>query len=179
MFLHDVTSPWHILFNMLGLWWAGTAIEQTWGTRKFLKFYFVCGVGAGLCVILAAMLFHGMGSSVIGASGAIYGLLLAFAMLFPDQIVIFIFFPIKAKYLVMILAGIALFSSVTDHSSGVSYAAHLGGLAIAFVYLRLPHLRFDGMSLNRRYEKWRIDRAKRKFQVYMRKQDSKREPWIH
>ena len=72
-----------------------------------------------------------------------------------------------------------LFSSVTDHSSGVSYAAHLGGLAIAFVYLRLPHLRFDGMSLNRRYEKWRIDRAKRKFQVYMRKQDSKREPWIH
>jgi membrane associated rhomboid family serine protease len=179
LFLHDPTSPWHILFNMLGLWWAGTAIEQTWGTRKFLKFYFICGIGAGLCVILAALLFNGMESPVIGASGAIYGLLLAFALLFPDQIVIFIFFPIKAKYLVMILAGVALFSSITDHSSGVSYAAHLGGLAIGLAYLRLPLLRFDGMSLSRRYEKWRIDRAKRKFQVYMRKQDSKREPWVH
>jgi len=177
MFLHSWSSPFHILFNMLSLWWAGTAIEQTWGTRKFLKFYFTCGIGAGFFVLLAYLVFGGAGY-VIGASGAVLGLLVAFAMLFPDQTVIFFFFPIKAKYLVMILAAIAIFPGLLDPGS-FSFAAHAGGLVTGFAYLRLPHLRFDGMSLNRRYEKWRIDRAKRKFQVYMRKQDSKREPWVH
>jgi membrane associated rhomboid family serine protease len=109
----------------------------------------------------------------------VLGLLVAFGMLFPNQEVIFIFFPIKAKYLVMILAAIAVFPGIISPGNSVSVAAHVGGLVIGYLYLRLPLIRIDGMSLSRRYEKYRMDRAKRKFQVYMRKQDAKREPWVH
>ncbi len=100
MFLHG--SIGHVLFNMLALWMFGLTLEQTWGTRRFLKYYFLCGIGAGICdVIVNALLGHN--TSTIGASGAIYGLLLAFGVLFPDtQVLMYFLFPIKAKYLVMI-----------------------------------------------------------------------------
>ncbi len=173
MFLHSM-NPLHILFNMLGLWWAGSTLEQTWGTRRFLKFYFTCGIGAGVCVVLFALVFGGMGAVTLGASGAILGVLLAFGLLYPDSTIIFFIFPIKAKYFVMIMVGLAFFDTLMNRN-----VVHLGGLAVAYAYLRIPLMRFDGLSLSRRYEKWRIDRAKRKFQVYMRKQDSKREPWVH
>ncbi len=179
MFLHSTSDPFHILFNMLALWMIGAALENTWGTRRFLKYYFVCGVGAGICVIVTALLF-GQGSvSTIGASGAIYGLLLAFGLLFPDAIMFLIVFPIKAKYLVMILGALALFFSLSGSQSGISNVAHLGGLLVGFLYLRAPMLQLDAVSLQNRYRKWKLGRAKRKFEVYMRKQDSKREPWVH
>src|SRR5882757_6379743 len=84
MFLHDPNGFLHILLNMLSLWMFGATLEQTWGTKRFLTYYFVCGVGAGVCVVLAALLFGPMNVSVIGASGAILGLLMAFGILFPD-----------------------------------------------------------------------------------------------
>ena len=96
MFLHSLGSPGHILFNMLGLWMFGAPIEQTWGTTRFVQYYFVCGVGAGLCVVVANLLFGNPNVAVLGASGAIYGLLMAFGMLYPDRTVLFSFlFPIK------------------------------------------------------------------------------------
>ena len=85
MFLHDPRGFGHILFNMLTLWMFGKDLEATWGTRRFLKFYFVCGVGAGICVVIGNSLFGTMATRTIGASGAIFGLLLAFGMLFPDR----------------------------------------------------------------------------------------------
>jgi membrane associated rhomboid family serine protease len=179
MFLHSVTSPMHILFNMLALWMFGSEIERTWGTREFLKFYFVCGIGAGVCVVIIALLFGQGAISTIGASGAIYGLLLAFGLLFPDTTVLLIIFPIKAKYLVIIMGALALYFSVSGGNSGVSNVAHLGGLVVGFVYMKLPHTRMPALNLGRRYEQWKLQRARRKFQVYMRKQDSKREPWVH
>ena len=179
MFLHSTVDPLHILFNMLALWMFGKEVERSWGTRRFLKYYFACGIGAGVCVVIVALIFGQGLTSTIGASGAIYGLLLAFGLMFPDLIVYFIVFPIKAKYLVMIMGALAFFFSVSGGNRGVSNVAHLGGLLVGYVYLRAGSVRLDGDYLQRRYTKWKMERAKRKFEVYMRKTGSKREPWVH
>jgi len=178
MFLHG--GFWHILVNMLTLWMFGLDLERDWGTRRFLEYYFLCGVGAGLCVIGASTLFGGMGSRTIGASGAIYGVLLGFGLLYPDRVVLFSFlFPIKAKYFVMIMGAIAFMSSFSA-GSGVSHIAHLGGMIFGYLYLktRLPRVNPLG-GLKRRYREWKLERARRKFQVYLRKHDPKRDRWVH
>src|SRR5580700_2827228 len=101
LFLHG--GVWHLLFNMLTLWMFGVTLERDWGTRRFLKYYFICGIGAGLCDVTVNALLRNWGTSTIGASGAIYGLLLAFGVMYPDTTILFSFlFPIKAKYFVMI-----------------------------------------------------------------------------
>ena len=132
----------HILFNMLTLWMFGSDLEQFWGTRRFLNYYFLCGIGAGLCVVLGepALQQHHLDTRTIGASGAIYGLLLAFGMMFPDSDILFSFlFPIKAKYFVMIIGAIAFLSSFGGSGSGVSNVAHLGGMLFGYVYLKISY----------------------------------------
>jgi membrane associated rhomboid family serine protease len=141
MFLHG--GVLHLLFNMLTLWMFGAQIERDWGTRQFLKYYFYCGVAAGVCVVLVNMLVGDWGVPTIGASGAIFGLLVAFGVLYPDQTVLMNFlFPIKAKYMVMIYAAIELYFTFSAGNSGVSTIAHLGGMAFGWVYLkgRLPRM---------------------------------------
>ncbi len=121
LFLHSLSSFWHILFNMLMLWMFGAPIEETWGTRRFLQYYFVCGIGAGICVVLVNLAFGNPHQRVIGASGAIYGLLLAFGMLFPNQTGpdMSFLFPIKAKYMVMIFGAIAFMARLfSDRQHG-------------------------------------------------------------
>jgi membrane associated rhomboid family serine protease len=168
----------HLLFNMLALWMFGTPLEQDWGTRRFLKYYFLCGIGAGLCDISANVAFGHWGIPTIGASGALYGLLLAFGVLYPETRVLMNFlFPIKAKYLVIIYGAIALLSALGENS-GVSNVAHLGGMLFGYVYLkgRWPAFRMpDALGA---YRQWRLQRAKKKFQVYMRKHDG-RGPWVN
>jgi membrane associated rhomboid family serine protease len=180
MFLHGGIS--HILFNMLALWMFGKELEQTWGTERFLRFYFFCGIGAGLCVVLANYLLPGgnPAARTLGASGAIYGIMLASAVLWPDRIVYLqMLFPIKMKYLVMIYGAIAFLSSF-DMNSGVSNVAHLGGLLFGWLYLKTP--RVKGVSflgaLQDRYKRWQFQRNKRRFQVYMKKKDGK-DPFTH
>lgn len=166
LFLHG--GVWHLVFNMLTLWMFGTPLERDWGTRPFLKYYFICGIGAGLCDVIANLLL-GRPSMTIGASGAIYGLLLAFGVCYPDQTVLMSFlFPIKAKYMVMIYAAIELWMSL-GVNSGVSNIAHLGGMAVGYLYLKssLPKLRMP--DWRGAYRQWRLQRAKKKFQVYMKK----------
>jgi len=167
LFLHG--GVWHLVFNMLTLWMFGSPLERDWGTRRFLKYYFICGIGAGLCdVLLNAVLGH-WNTRTIGASGAIYGLLLAFGVCYPDQTVLMNFlFPIKAKYMVMIYAAIELWMSI-GVNSGVSNIAHLGGMAVGYVYLKssLPNLKLP--DWRGAYRQWRLQRAKKKFQVYMKK----------
>ena len=178
MFLHGGFG--HLLFNMLTLWMFGLPLEQTWGTRRFLKYYFLCGIGAGICDTVVNLLL-GHRTTTIGASGAIYGLLLAFGVLFPDTRVLMNFlFPIKAKYLVMIYGAIALFSALGSGNSGVSNVAHLGGMAFGFIYLksRLPKARIRLPDMGGWYRQWKLQRAKRKFQVYMRKHGGKG-PWVN
>ncbi len=179
LFLHSAGSFWHILLNMLTLYMFGSDLERQWGTREFLRYYFLCGVGAGLSVIAASFLFGNPYAMTIGASGAIYGLLMAFGMMYPDRPILFSFlFPIPAKYFVLILGGIAFLSTVGNSGGGgVSHVAHLGGLVFGFLYLRSRRTRrrgaeraFDPIGWAREaYQQWKLDRAKRKFEVYLRK----------
>lgn len=133
LFLHG--GFFHIFFNMLALWMFGVELENVWGTRRFITYYFLCGVGAGLSNLYLTPLFTTPGPT-IGASGAIYGILLAFGMLFPDSpVFIYFLFPIKAKYFVAIFIGIELIAGVTGTENGVAHFAHLGGALVGFVYL--------------------------------------------
>ena len=178
MFLHGGLT--HILFNMLVLWMFGVQLERLWGSRFFLRYYFVTGIGAGLCTILAGLLPFSFGDPTylavtIGASGAIYGLLMAFAIYYPETpILLFLLFPIPAKYFVMIIGAIAFLS--VPQSSGVAHIAHLGGLVVGYLYLK----QLRGLSVGRlgfgrlgviadikyRYVKWKMGRLRKRFDVH-------------
>jgi membrane associated rhomboid family serine protease len=169
MFLHR--DFFHILFNMLILWMFGVELERMWGTRFFLKYYAITGVGAAATAVTASLLPFGfstlMYSAVtIGASGAIYGLLLAFALYFPNRpILMFLLFPVPAKYFVMILGGIAFLSSIGGAGGGIAHTAHLGGLVFGYAYLQRGR---GGLmaEIKYRYLKWKMNRLRRKFDVY-------------
>ncbi len=194
LFMHDPNGFAHILFNMLTLWMFGRDIEQAWGTARFLKFYFLCGVGAGICVVIANLLFGNPFTQTIGASGAIFGVLLAYGMMFPERELLFSFlFPIKAKYFVMILGAIELLMAYASIGGPVSNIAHLGGMGIGYFYIRSqrtrsgygyaggrpprPRTSFWG-NIKGQYEEWKLQRARRKFQVYLKKRQD-RDPYVH
>ncbi len=162
MFMHATFS--HILFNMFALWMFGCVVENVWGPKKFLFYYISCGIGAGLVqemaqfaefYMMAANQIPGFSFSnigevarnsapmlnlwtTVGASGAIYAILLAFGMIFPEER-IFIFplpIPIKAKWFVMLYAGIELFSAMSNSGGNVAHLAHLGGMIFGFFMIR-------------------------------------------
>lgn len=173
IFLHDTHQWFHIIFNMLGLWMFGSELERLWGTRQFTKFFFICGIGAGL---LTVMLSPNSPIPTIGASGAIYGILAAYGLLFPNRIIIFIIFPIPAKWFVLLLGGMAFVSSLSASGSGVAYVAHLGGMLCGLIYLRGGRLLGD---IRGRYDKWRRNRLRKKFDVYYneRHRDDDQQKW--
>jgi membrane associated rhomboid family serine protease len=148
MFAH--AGFWHLFWNMLGLFFFGPPLEARWGSRDFLKYYLICGLGgAALSFVVAPM------SPIIGASGAVYGVMLAFAMNWPDApIYIWGILPVKAKYLVGVLAMVSFFSTFNGRQDGVAHAAHLGGVVAGLVYLRMnrPGGAFSGIKrmMNRR-----------------------------
>ena len=176
MFLHGGIS--HILFNMLVLWMFGVQLERLWGPAYFLRFYLVTGIGAGVATIAVALLpFEFSGptylTGTIGASGAIYGLLMAFAVYYPNTpILLFFLFPVPAKYFVMIIGMIAFLS--VPRSDGVAHVAHLGGLIVGYLYLKRGAgaylARFGRFGLKAeiksRYLRWKMGRLRRKFNVY-------------
>jgi membrane associated rhomboid family serine protease len=167
MFLHG--GVFHIVFNMLALWMFGAELERTWGTRYFLKFYFVTGIGAGVLTVLFSLLPFGFARQlqevhVIGASGAIYGLLLAYAIYFPERPILLIVFWVPARLCVTILGAIAVFASLSE-AGGVANATHLGGLLVGYLYLKGGGS--DPLSeMKYRYLKWKINRLRKKFDVY-------------
>jgi membrane associated rhomboid family serine protease len=166
MFLHGGAA--HILFNMLGIWMFGTELERLWGTRFFMRFYALTGVGAALTVLAVGLLPFDVTRSTyyaatIGASGALYGLLMAFAIYYPDRpILMFLLFPVPAKYFVVIVGALAF---LAGPGGDISNAAHLGGLIFGYFYLRGGR---GGLSaeLKYRYLKWKMNRLRRKFDVY-------------
>jgi membrane associated rhomboid family serine protease len=180
-FLHGSVS--HVLLNMLTLWMFGSQEEQDWGSRKFLEFYFFCVIGAALVTV--AVSYTGLpGASplvpTIGASGGIYGLLIAFGMLYGDREILLFPFPfsIKAKYLVGIIIFVVVIATFQPSQGGVANFAHLGGLLFGFLYIKfIPSrgLLFAGteryFSLRNGYYRWRRRRAAKKFEVYMRAHD--------
>ena len=131
MFLHGSLS--HILFNMLGLWMFGVELERTWGTAFFARYYAVCGIGAAATTLLASLLPGSIGDALypsltVGASGAVYGLLLAYAQYYPNRPIYFwMIFPVPARYFVLIIGAISLFLSMSQ-VGGVAHTAHLGGI---------------------------------------------------
>ena len=134
MFMHGGFG--HLFFNMYTLYIFGSVLERVWGTKKFLLFYFVTGIGAALVHILVQYL-TGSFALTVGASGAIYGILMGYAMLYPDSIMTLIFPPIslKAKWFVLIFAAIELFLGVTGTQAGVAHFAHLGGLIFGYLLM--------------------------------------------
>jgi len=169
LFLHG--GWFHIIFNMFALWMFGSDLESKWGGRKFLFYYFLTGIGAGILDVVLNTLFRpGISSVTIGCSGAVYGLLLAYGMLFPERLIyLYMIIPIKAKWFVVIMGAIEFVSSFGS-GSGISHFAHLGGMLFGYVYLR-------GWSLPYRwqlqYHEWRRAQLRKKFEVYMRDQEKK------
>ncbi len=176
MFLHAGVA--HILFNMLALWMFGVDLERLWGRDFFLKYYFIAGVGAAATTILLSLLPGPLGATMwmsltVGASGAIYGLLVAYALHFPDRpIYVWALFPIPARVFVLIMGAIAFMSSVGGDQGGVANTAHLGGLVVGYVYLKT---RGGGplAEMKYRYVKWRMNRLRRRFGVH----DGGRHDW--
>ena len=150
---------WHLVLNMLMLWMFGSVIESRWGSKSFLCYYFFTGIGAGLCSVMFA--FNSM-SPVVGASGAIFGLLTAYAIMFPDSIILLFFiFPMKMKYAAMVLAGINLLGALSNPGGGIAYIAHLGGGVFGYIYLKNERLRYI-------FSKYSISNLK---DAYRKKQD--------
>jgi len=127
MFAHGGLG--HILFNMFALWSFGSTLEKVWGPKRFLIFYMLCGLAAGVAQIFFS------NSPAVGASGAIMGLLAAFGYLFPNtELLVFPFpFPVKAKYFIAVIAAIDLFGGVYSTGSNIAHFAHLGGLIMGFI----------------------------------------------
>ena len=167
----------HLFWNMFALFMFGCSIEQEWGSRSFYRYYFLCGLGSALFALLPFDPIWGV--PIIGASGAIYGILVAFAVLFPHrQILVFFVFPLQARYLVLIF-GLISFASAFGGPQGIAHVVHLGGLITGFVLLRwagLAHPRrravgqreFMG-SMRNAYRRWRMKRLRKKFESYYEK----------
>ncbi len=166
MFAHATSGSYvlfHILFNMYALWMFGSILERTWGAKRFLFYYLACGIGAGLLTMgidtaivqyvantidPTVQQINTLGpvnnvyfKSMVGASGAVYGLLLAFGMTFPNMVLRLIFPPValKAKYLVMILIAFELYMSISGSATGIGHVAHLSGMLIGFIILKTWH----------------------------------------
>lgn len=137
MWLHSTGQIMHILFNMLGLWMFGRELEITWGTRQFIKYYLVSGVGAGIFILLLDLFFGQRFAITIGASGALYGVLLASAMSWPNrEVYLYFLFPIKMKYFVTAFGVISFLGILGDTSGNISHAGHLGGIVAGFLYIQ-------------------------------------------
>jgi membrane associated rhomboid family serine protease len=133
MFLHG--SFLHLGFNMFILWMFGSELEARWGRNEFLRFYFITGIGAGLVYALVRLNSY---VPTIGASGAIFGLLLAYGLTFPNRYVyLYFFIPIKAKFLVIIFGALEFFAAFAGARDNIAHFAHLGGLAVGLLYMKL------------------------------------------
>lgn len=142
MFMHADIG--HIFFNLFALWMFGQAIENFWGTKRFAIYYFLTGIGAGLLHVFVnndpIMTSQGMQYiPTVGASGAVYGILLAFGMMFPDRPIMLLFLPIpiKAKYFVAFFGVVELYSGVMGTQQGVAHFAHLGGMLVGFILIKI------------------------------------------
>lgn len=190
LFLHG--SFLHILSNMFVLWMFGCDLERYWGRRRFLFYYFLTGAGAGILNVAVKTL--GAGGAVtpglftvtIGASGAIYGVLLAFGLLFPDRMIyLWFIIPIPARIFVFIMGAVAFLASLGATGDNISHISHLGGMLIGLIYLRgrrIVDWRLWNYRLRMAYWDWKRRRLQKKFELYMRERDReehRHDRWVH
>ena len=178
IFLH--ADVFHLMINMLILFMFGCEIERRWGSKLFWRYFVITGIGAGICVFLVN-LFSPLGYyyPTLGASGAIYGVLVAYGLTFPNRIIyVMLLFPLPARYAVMIFGGISFLSSISGSSSGISHTAHLGGMLVGYLYLKggYSKKRYTINSwakfIKKLYLEYKFQQAKKKFTIHL-KDDSK------
>jgi membrane associated rhomboid family serine protease len=185
LFLHG--GLFHLLINMLMLWMFGRELEVIWGKRKFLNFFVLCGVGAGLIELIVKTIpvFFGKEPSLvptIGASGAIFGILMANAVLFPDRQIWLIPLPvtIPMRPYVAVMAAIEFFGTLGTGGDNVAHVCHLGGMLVAYIYLRRGSFLYN---VRNSVSDWKIQRNKKRFQVYMNKHKeeppSRTDRWVN
>ena len=147
----------HIFFNMFVLWMFGKDLEMQWGKNEFLLFYFTCGIGAGLMTVLFSI---NSIVPIVGASGAIYGLLVAYGFTYPNRMVyLYGLFPLKVKYMVLGLGVIAFFASLSANQSNVSHITHLSGMIIGVLYI---YFIFNWKNIKMEYYRLRLKNLKQK-----------------
>ena len=171
LFLHG--GIWHLIINMFVLWMFGRDVERAWGQRRFYTYYILCGVGAGIInvIVKIAMDPAGTGTALvptIGASGAIFGVLLAAAVMFPHQRVFLFPFPvaITMRVFVLVMGIIEFFGTLGAGGDNVSHVCHLGGMLVGYLYMRRGSYLY---SYRNRYADWRRRRLMSRFEVYKRK----------
>jgi membrane associated rhomboid family serine protease len=163
LFMHG--NFWHLFLNMLALWMFGKELETIWGSKKFLTYYMMCGVGAGIANILITPLFSKLLLPTVGASGSIFGVLVAFGMLFPNrEIYLYFFIPVKAKYLVIFYMLVELFS--VGSNSTIAHVAHLGGALVGFIYMLITRNNMNNLF---RFDKKPKVTIKRPTNIYSNK----------
>lgn len=175
LFLHG--GIFHLLFNMLVLWMFGTDIERAWGKRRFFFYYFLTGVGAALINVASKWMVYpadhpALQIPTIGASGAIYGVLVAAALTFPDRHIWIIPFPVTLpmRVYVLILAAITFYFSIQGSGDNVSHISHLSGMLIGYLYLRRGSYFY---RVRNSYSDWQRRRLLRRFEVYKRRHEDK------
>jgi membrane associated rhomboid family serine protease len=180
LFLHAPDDFFHVLFNMLMLWMFGRELELVWGRARFVRYYFLTGVGAGLIEVFVKTIptFFGHAANdvpTIGASGAIFGIFAACAILFPDRQVGIFFLPVRIsmRSFVLLLAGLEFFLPLILRSAGddVAHICHLGGMLVGYLYLRRGSFLYN---VRNSVSDWQYKRNRKRFEVYINKQ--KKEP---
>jgi membrane associated rhomboid family serine protease len=185
IFLHD--SVWHILFNLLYLAMFGADLEHMWGAKKFYTYFFLCGVGAGLIdvIVKTALDPHGFGTALvptIGASGAIYGILLATAVVMPHRQIWVFPLPVTVsmRIFVIVMGAIEFFGTIGSTGDNVSHVCHLGGMLVGYLYLRRGSYLFN---VRNSVSDWKRRRLRKKFEVYVRdhrdKPPSRPDNWVN
>ena len=185
IFLHGGLG--HLLINMLMLWMFGRELELVWGKQRFLNYFFICGVGAGIITVLVKVTPMIWGhrpddTPTIGASGAIFGILIANAILFPDRRIWLFPLPltIPMRPFVAVMGAVEFFGTLGSGGDGVSHFCHLGGMLIGWLYLRRGSFLF---RVRNEMADWRYERNRKKFQVYMKKEKeeppSRPDSWVN
>jgi len=167
LFLHG--GFFHVLVNMFFLWMFGSDLESRWGSRPFLKYYFVTGIGAGILSVLVEPFSP---IPTIGASGAVYGVLLAYGLTYPNRYVyVYFLVPVRVKYLVAGLALLSFVMTLDSQGSTISHIAHLGGMVIGYLYLKGW---LSWMPIKRIYHTWKMKKLRNRFRVYEQKRKKPR-----
>lgn len=173
LFLHSTQDIWHIVMNMLMLWMFGRELEIIWGRDRFLRYYFLTGVGAGIINLIAKNVPLSWGHApqeipTIGASGAIFGILIACAVLFPDRRVYVFPIPVavKMKWVVTAMAVITFLGTLGIGEGGISHICHLGGMLVGYLYLRRDSYLY---RLRNEVSDWKYQRNRKRFEVYINK----------
>lgn len=171
-FLHG--GLFHLLFNMLAVWMFGCDLERRWGSSFFLRYFFITVVGGA---ILNTLFVPNQLGPSIGASAGVYGILLAYGLIYPNRIVYFyFFFPIKMRHFVWIIGAIALYSSFASGQSGIAHLAHLGGMVFGYIYLRGLN---PWEQLKDYLDRRRLNRLKRRFKIVSGRKDDDSGPTFH